>query len=303
MQNEIHSHLLATIKEQYTEAAAVVATACFSSSCLWKVLVANYSGHLISLNCNRFAGHKKSPWHAISYGAVRCSLALRGNWWLVTNRIQTFKMFQVPSHFHERRLPRELVSPRDLHDLLSLLRDHHLWGRMAFPGVSWRFLTWMMEMPWFLCRECHAPNLEPFPTSPSKILLPLKFQMIIKKESCDPEQATTGYQQRREAQSLQSPAVPPPKLHAHVPGAGFCDFSSMIQWSWYRWQGKIVNDNNTIKMKCQQIFSEIVKQHLWPKAVAFHSRPQAGAVAAGFPSWAFLAQPRLGHNQSAKSFH
>lgn len=53
--------------------------------------------------------------------------------------------------------------------------------------------------------------------------------MIIKKESCDPEQATTGYQQRREAQSLQLPAVPPPKLHAHVPGAGFCDFSSMIQ--------------------------------------------------------------------------
>lgn len=66
-------------------------------------------------------------------------------------------MFQVPS-----RLPRELVSPRDLHDLLSLLRDHHLWGRMAFPGISWRFLAWMMEMPWFLCRECHAPNLEPF---------------------------------------------------------------------------------------------------------------------------------------------
>ena len=125
--------------------------------------------------------------------------------------------------------------------------------------------------------------------------------MIMKKESCDPEQATTGYQQRREAQSLQSPAVPPPKLHAHVPGAGFCDFSSMISWSWYRWQGKIVNDNNTIKMKCQQIFWEIVKQHLWLKAVAFHSRPQAGAVAAGFPSWAFLAQPRLGHNLSVPS--
>jgi len=61
----------ATIKEQYTEAAAVVATACFSSSCLWKVLVANYSGHLIATGLQ---GTKKSAYDMQSH-LVQCAAA------------------------------------------------------------------------------------------------------------------------------------------------------------------------------------------------------------------------------------